>query len=325
MEGKRCGELSDHLHLHLHHLDNDFIEDELSGVATTTRIFANVYISKENVPVIPTAHYCMGGIPTNYKGQVLTINHEGCDVIVPGLYACGECACASVHGANRLGANSLLDIMVFAKSCADTIYQLYKPGSYTAPLKNDTGDVTIAYFDTLRNSSGHLTASILRKKIQNIMMKYTGVYRDGKLLKEGIELVKETLDDFNEIRILDKTLIWNSDLMEAIELHNILYNSLAAIISMENRKESRGAHVRDDFPELIDECDYNLELEEQTERPFGKHWRKYLLVWCCPDGETKIRYRPVIDMVLDDTVDALLLTTSSSYWFYFISIANVLG
>lgn len=305
LNGNGCGHEKDHVHLQLNHLSKDVILKRLPGIVVTAKIFANVDVFKDPVPVLPTVHYNMGGIPTNCKGQVITLDEKGKDFIVPGLYACGECSCASVHGANRLGANSLLDLLVFGKACADTIAESSRPGEPLAPLNQATGEDTIVNLDKLRHSKGNVMPNSIRSKMQKTMTKHAAVFREGKLLQEGCNIIQELYKEFPNIKIVDESMIWNTDLMETLELQNLLTNAIATVTSMEHRKESRGAHSREDFRVRIDEYDYSKDLKCQKKKSLEQHWRKHILIWIDKSGKTTIKYRPVTDSALDDSVEPI--------------------
>ncbi len=251
-EGRGVGEHRDQIHLHLEHLGPEVIHERLPGIADTARIFAGVDVTKEPIPVQPTVHYNMGGIPCNYHGEVVTVKNGDPDTIVPGLFAAGEAACVSVHGANRLGSNSLLDIVIFGREAARHIATLVKPGERHRALPKDAGDFAVARLDRLRNAKGSRPTAEIRREMQRIMQADAAVFRTETSLREGCGKLAKTFASFADVRISDRSLVWNTDLIETLELENLLGQAVATINAAENRKESRGAHAREDFPERND-------------------------------------------------------------------------
>ncbi|TVU44765.1 hypothetical protein EJB05_04221 [Eragrostis curvula] len=300
-EGRGVGPLKDHIYLHLNHLPPEVLKERLPGISETAAIFAGVDVTKEPIPVLPTVHYNMGGIPTNYHGEVVHVKGDDPDAVVPGLLAAGEAACASVHGANRLGANSLLDIVVFGRACANRVAEISKPGKFPMfllnrilllirekqkPLEKGVGEKTIAWLDKLRNANGSLPTSKIRLNMQRVMQNNAAVFRTQETLEEGCELISTARESFHDVKISDRSLIWNSDLIETIELENLLINACITMYSAEARKESRGAHAREDFTTRDDE-----------------NWMKHSLGYW-ENEKVRLAYRPVHMNTLDDEVES---------------------
>ena len=287
-EGRGVGEHKDHIHLDLTHLDPKDIHEKLPGIAESARIFAGVDVEKQPIPVIPTVHYNMGGIPTNYHGEVVQLKDGNPDAVVPGLYAIGEAACVSVHGANRLGSNSLLDLVVFGRAVANRCAETIRPGAPHKRLAGDACDKALANLDRLRNANGGTPTAVIRDNMQRTMQADAAVFRTGETLAEGVAKIREIHASFADVKVSDRSLVWNSDLIETMELQNLLGLSLATIVSAENRKESRGAHAREDFPDRND-----------------AEWQKHTLTWVDDAGNTRIDYRPVHMYTLDDEVEVV--------------------
>ena len=275
-EGRGVGKDADHIHLHLEHLGPDVIKQRLPGIAETARIFAGVDVNKEPIPVLPTVHYNMGGIPCNYHGEVVTLKNGNPDTVVPGLMAVGEAACVSVHGANRLGSNSLLDLVVFGREAGRHAASIVKPGTSHRPLPKDGGDLAVSRLDRFRHANGSRPTAEIRLEMQKIMQSDAAVFRTGSSLEEGCTKIAATVDSFADVRTSDRGLIWNTDLVETLELDNLLGQAVATIRSAENRKESRGAHAREDFKDRND-----------------AEWMKHTLCWVDEKGSTRIDYRAV--------------------------------
>ncbi len=287
-EGRGVGPNKDHLLLDLTHLGPEVIHEKLPGIAESARIFANVDVEKQPIPVLPTVHYNMGGIPTNLHGEVVQRVGDNPEHVVPGLYAIGEAACVSVHGANRLGSNSLLDLVVFGRAVANRCVETIKPGASHKRLPASVCDSALANLDKLRNADGSTPTAVIRDRMQKTMQADAAVFRTSKSLSEGCEKMDTIFKSFDDVKVTDRSLIWNSDLIETYELQNLLYNAVATITSAEQRKESRGAHAHEDYPERDD-----------------VNWQKHTLVKVDASGKTNFEYRPVHMYTLTDEVEVV--------------------
>ena len=284
-EGRGVGEENDHIHLHLDHLPADTLAERLPGISETARIFSGVDVTSQPIPVIPTAHYNMGGIPTNYHGEVLTRKGDDPDTVVQGLMAVGEAACVSVHGANRLGSNSLIDLVVFGRAAGLRCNETIKAGASQPELTGVKSEEHLARFDKVRNASGDQPVAKLRLEMQKAMQTNCAVFRTGDVLAEGVQAIASIHASAEGLDVKDRSLVWNTDLMEALEFDNLLAQAAVTVNSAANREESRGAHAREDFADRNDET-----------------WMKHTLSWHDEAGKVRIDYRPVHDYTMSDDI-----------------------
>ncbi|MDO8290953.1 MAG: succinate dehydrogenase flavoprotein subunit [Parvibaculum sp.] len=286
-EGRGVGPDKDHIFLHLDHLDPKILAERLPGISESARIFAGVDVTKEPIPVLPTVHYNMGGIPTNYHGQVLTLKDGNPDTVVPGLMAIGEAACVSVHGANRLGSNSLIDLVVFGRAAGIKAAELVTPGARQPEFKKGDGDNALARLDHFRNANGSTPTSVLRGRMQRVMQDDVAVFRTGETLEQGRKRIAEVHAAMPDIRVSDRSLVWNSDLIETLEFDNLIVQAIATVEGAVGRKESRGAHAREDYPDRDDE-----------------NWMKHTLCWVDDkSGKPRVDYRPVHTYTMSNDID----------------------
>lgn len=287
-EGRGVGEEKDHIYLHLEHLGADLIHEKLPGIAESAKIFAGVDVTKGPIPVLPTVHYNMGGIPTNHHGEVVAPEDDGSEHVIPGLMAVGEAACVSVHGANRLGSNSLLDLVVFGRAASLRAAELITPNQPHGQLKNGVVDEVLSRFNKLRYANGSISTADLRLEMQKTMQNHVAVFRTGELIEKGLVRLKELFNQTDDLKVTDRSMIWNTDLIETLELTNLIPQALVTAQSALNRTESRGAQARDDYPDRDDE-----------------NWMKHTLASIDDRGEVDIDYRPVRMYTQSDDVEVI--------------------
>ena len=290
-EGRGVGKENDHIYLHLDHIDAKVLAERLPGITETGKIFANVDLTRQPLPVVPTVHYNMGGIPCNYHGEVVTIGPDGNpDTVVPGLFAVGEAACVSVHGANRLGSNSLIDLVVFGRATGHRLAEIIKPNQKHAALPADSADLSLTRLDHFRNAKGGSPTADVRLDMQKTMQKHAAVFRDNELLGEGVKLMQTVNSRLQDIHVTDSSLIWNTDLVETMELDNLMSQAICIIEGAANRHESRGAHMHEDYP-------------ERDDKNFMKHTVSWFEGWGGTGGGVKLDYRPVHEYTLSDDIE----------------------
>ena len=288
-EGRGVGEQKDHIFLHLDHIDPKILHERLPGITETAQTFAGVDLTRQPIPVAPTVHYTMGGIPTNYHGEVVTLKDGDPDAVVPGLFAVGEAACVSVHGANRLGSNSLIDLVVFGRAAGLRLAEILKPNALQNELAKDAADLSLSRLDKFRHAEGGSPTAEIRLDIQRVMQADCAVFRTDRTLAEGVAKIDKVYARMADVRVSDRSLIWNSDLVETMELDNLLSQAVVTMHCAENRKESRGAHMHEDYPKRDDQ-----------------NWMKHTIAWCGgwggKDGGVKIDYRPVHEYTLTSDI-----------------------